>query len=66
MFSDGYQDQFSSENGKKIGVKRLTQLLKEMEELPWEEREARLEEYLLTWKGTEMQIDDILVMGFNP
>ncbi|MCC6581986.1 MAG: SpoIIE family protein phosphatase, partial [Phycisphaeraceae bacterium] len=43
MFSDGYADQFGGEKGKKLMVKRLHELLIEVNRMPLTEQRAHLE-----------------------
>ena len=63
MFSDGYQDQFGGERGKRIMKKRFKDLLIKSYNLPMIEQKQILEKFLNNWKGNEDQIDDITVMG---
>lgn len=63
IFSDGFQDQFGGNNNKKLGSKRLRELLFEIHQKSMKEQKSILENILDTWKGKEMQIDDILVLG---
>jgi len=65
MFSDGFQDQFSSHTGKKFGVKQLRELLLSIHHLPFSTQKKVLNNTLNEWQGTEKQIDDILVIGFK-
>lgn len=65
MFSDGFQDQFSSHTGKKFGIRQLRELLLSIHQLPFPEQKIKLEEALKNWMGTEKQIDDILLVGFK-
>ena len=62
-FSDGYQDQFGGEKGSKFMIKKLKQLMIEICEKPVEEQHQILDETIENWKGTEEQIDDILLIG---
>lgn len=67
LFSDGYQDQFSSRNTRKIGVKRMSKLFLKMNEegIAWGKKQEYLDQYWAKWRGSEKQIDDILVLGFS-
>ena len=65
MYSDGYQDQFGGEKGKKFMSKHLKTLIKEIHELPMKEQKVILEKKIVEWKGDRTQTDDILVMGFR-
>ena len=63
MYSDGYQDQFGGEHGKKFMKKRLRETLHELSDKPMEEQKQILEDTLDNWMGDHRQIDDIVVMG---
>ncbi|EAY24520.1 tetratricopeptide repeat protein [Microscilla marina] len=63
LFSDGYQDQFGGEHGKKMGSQRLTQLLDEVHHLPMETQQKSVEQKFTQWKGNMPQTDDVLVCG---
>ncbi len=65
MFSDGYQDQFGGEQGRKFMIKRLKKLLLEIHRKPMGEQKRILEYTLERWMRGHRQIDDILVMGFR-
>jgi serine phosphatase RsbU (regulator of sigma subunit) len=65
MFSDGFYSQFGGEHGDKLKVKRFQQILTEVSILPIKEQEKALIARYENWKGNEIQIDDILVMGFQ-
>ena len=63
LFSDGYQDQFGGENGRKYMTKRFRRLLQQTASLPIEEQQERLRNEFFNWKGEKEQVDDILVIG---
>jgi len=65
MSSDGFKDQFSFQNGKRFGTKRMTKLLNEVAHLPAQKQKQVFEETLQAWKGIEEQTDDICVMGIR-
>lgn len=62
-FSDGYQDQFGGDDGSKFKIKKLKQLMVEIYEKPTEEQHKIFDDTIENWKGTEEQIDDILLIG---
>jgi transcriptional regulator with GAF, ATPase, and Fis domain len=64
LFSDGFQDQFGG-GGRKFGLPRMKELFAQIHTLPTEEQKVRMETELDKWKGTELQIDDILLIGFR-
>lgn len=65
LFSDGYEDQFGGENGRKFLVKRLKELLISISSLPMTEQKEKLESALSQWQGTYEQVDDITILGFK-
>ncbi len=65
LFSDGYPDQFGGLDGKKFMYKRFEQLLLEIHAKPMEEQKEILNKKLLKWKGSNDQVDDILVIGIR-
>lgn len=65
IFSDGFADQFGGPKGKKFMVKRLIELLTEIQSYNLDEQYALLKEHFLKWKKEYEQVDDILVIGFR-
>ena len=67
VFSDGYQDQFGGEKNKKFMVKRLKQLLVNINAESMEKQREILDKELVAWikQGNTEQVDDILVIGFT-
>jgi serine phosphatase RsbU (regulator of sigma subunit) len=65
MCSDGYQDQFGGKNNKKFMVKRLKKLLFEIYSKDMNEQKHILQATLEDWMQNEIQIDDILIVGFR-
>ena len=65
LFSDGYQDQFGGEDGRKFMSKKLRELLLEIHSLPFDTQKQRLSDTMQQWMGNTAQIDDILVIGFK-
>ncbi len=62
LFTDGYTDQFNSD-GKKFTEKQFKRYLEDISHLPGTRQKSLLENNFHSWKGDEMQIDDILVAG---
>lgn len=62
LCSDGYADQNNMEQ-KKIGSKKLEELLATASAMPLEEQRNFLEEYLDRHQGNQSQRDDITVLG---
>jgi len=65
LATDGYSDQFSGANGKKLMVSKLKELLKAQSSKNPEEQENFLKDYFFTWKGKEPQTDDVLIVGIK-
>lgn len=65
MFSDGYIDQFGGENRQKFMSKRFKQLILEISDKSISEQNKILSKTLDKWKGSNEQLDDILVMGIK-
>lgn len=63
IYSDGYADQFGGSKGKKLKSGRMKELLKEISSKSIPEQYKILDDYFLSWKGEQEQIDDILVIG---
>lgn len=63
MCSDGYADQFGSEDVKKYKSGNVKKLLSEIYHLPVDVQKERLEREIMEWKGDLEQIDDILFIG---
>ncbi|HAA13102.1 MAG TPA: hypothetical protein DCE41_15990 [Cytophagales bacterium] len=63
LFSDGFQDQFGGEEGRKYLSKRFRQFLLSISHQPWENQAEKLQQELTKWQGAYSQTDDILVMG---
>ena len=67
LFSDGLQDQFGGEEGKKLGMKNVVSLINDIHKEPMEVQKEKIEAFLQEWMtangSTEKQIDDILFIG---
>ncbi len=62
-FSDGYADQFGGPAGKKFMRKQFRQMLIDVQHLSMEEQLAALEKRFDDWRGSNEQVDDVLVIG---
>ncbi|MCD4794017.1 MAG: tetratricopeptide repeat protein [Bacteroidales bacterium] len=69
-YSDGFQDQFGGEKGRKYMSKRFRNMLFEIHEKPMSEQEEILKTTLSKWQSykdkagnTFEQVDDILIVG---
>ncbi|MEK6478968.1 SpoIIE family protein phosphatase [Catalinimonas sp. 4WD22] len=65
LLSDGLQDQFGGIGSSKFGKKELRSLLVRTNQLPIREQGRALEEVVRSWTGSQDQIDDIMVLGFQ-
>lgn len=65
LFSDGYQDQFGGQMGKKLKKSGFKNLILSMAELPIENQLAGMENFFESWKGNHEQVDDICVIGIK-
>lgn len=63
LFTDGYIDQFGGEDGKKLNKAKFRELLISIAENPLESAKDKLEESFNAWRGTNPQIDDVLIIG---
>ncbi len=63
LCSDGYQDQFVGENGRKFMVKQLREKLFAVSKLDMASQKENLVTSFENWKGTQKQIDDVMVIG---
>jgi len=67
IFSDGYEDQFGGIEGKKFLSRNFRRLLYEIQVFDNQKKKQILEETLVNWMGKKYkQLDDILVIGFQP
>lgn len=65
LFSDGVTDQFGGDRNKKMGSKRFNNYLLEMSDKSLNSQKKELVKKIALWQGNEIQIDDILVLGFK-
>lgn len=65
LFSDGFQDQFGGEQGKKFMKRRFKELLSEISDKPMKQQHDILDKTITEWIKNTRQIDDILVMGIR-
>jgi len=65
LFSDGYQDQFGGPRNKKYSSRRFKEFLSRIHDLDMPGQKKALENEIEEWKGNNVQIDDILVMGIR-
>lgn len=66
IYSDGYQDQFGGEEGRKFMSTKFRQLLYDTHSTSMRHQRVSLKRNLMNWMGTDYeQIDDICVMGIT-
>lgn len=65
VFTDGFQDQFGGDKGKKFKATNLKKLILHVQAQSFAEQESTLGQYLVEWKGDLEQIDDICLMGIG-
>jgi serine phosphatase RsbU (regulator of sigma subunit) len=65
LFSDGYADQFGGPQGKKFGYRNFKMLLLENSGAHLDDQMRILENSFNEWKGSQNQVDDILVVGIR-
>jgi serine phosphatase RsbU (regulator of sigma subunit)/HAMP domain-containing protein len=61
--TDGFADQFGGPHGKKFMRKRFRELLVQIASLPASGMEEALASAFDDWRGSEEQVDDVLVIG---
>ena len=66
LFSDGYVDQFGGSENKKFMYRRFRYLLMTIHKFSVEDQKSILEENIKTWIGKNVQVDDMMVIGFKP
>jgi serine phosphatase RsbU (regulator of sigma subunit) len=65
MFTDGFADQFGGLYTKKFRYQELRHLICSIADLPLEEQKRKLETTFVTWKGDNIQVDDVSFMGIK-
>lgn len=65
MLSDGFQDQFGGPKGKKFFRKNVIALIESLQVRPLAEHGHYLQKEFLAWKGQEMQMDDVTIVGLE-
>ncbi|MEJ0031899.1 MAG: PAS domain S-box protein [Bacteroidota bacterium] len=63
--SDGFPDQFGGTEGKKLGSKKMRQLVEGFGELKGEEAMNAFDHAWETWRGSHKQTDDVLLIGIR-
>jgi len=63
IFTDGYQDQFGGEKGKKFKPSGLKQLLISIQSESMERQKELIDDTFKNWVGNLEQIDDVCIIG---
>lgn len=65
LFTDGLPDQTGGLEKRKLMTRNLKQFIEENGKLEMQEFKTTLYSYLNEWKGTNKQVDDILILGIK-
>ena len=65
LYSDGYTDQFGGPNGKKFRLTEFRNILCSIANLPMSKQKDLLLDIYSEWKGNNIQVDDVTVMGIR-
>ncbi|AFM03538.1 Stage II sporulation protein E (SpoIIE) [Bernardetia litoralis DSM 6794] len=65
LYSDGYQDQFGGEKGRKFMKAKFKQLLLDNHKKTMEEQHQIFSRTFDDWKKNTDQVDDVLLIGFQ-
>lgn len=63
--SDGFPDQFGGPEGRKLGPKKMREIIERIHTMPMKEALLIFEEQWESWKGNLKQTDDVLLMGIK-
>lgn len=63
VFSDGYVDQFGGKKGVKFMEKRFQKMILDFQESKMADQGIKFAQIYDKWKGTYMQLDDIVLIG---
>ena len=63
--TDGYADQFSGKDGKKLMTRKLKEILLSIQNRTMPEQEQYLDNFIEDWKAATEQVDDILIIGIR-
>ena len=63
IFTDGFQDQFGGEFGKKYKIAQLRELLLSLNQTSMEEKKIKINEVFESWKAELEQVDDVCIIG---
>jgi len=63
VFTDGYEDQFGGEKGKKFKAAKMKELFLSIQDLSMDEQKEKINERFEKWRGDLEQVDDVCVIG---
>ncbi|MBW7868906.1 MAG: SpoIIE family protein phosphatase [Brumimicrobium sp.] len=63
IFTDGYQDQFGGEKGKKFKAKNMRELIFSLQNQPMDNQREAIDTAFEEWKMDHEQVDDVCVIG---
>jgi tetratricopeptide (TPR) repeat protein len=63
LFTDGFQDQFGGDKGKKFKASKLRELLVSIHHETMQKQQQLLQEAFENWKGSLEQVDDVCIIG---
>ena len=65
MSTDGYQDQFGGDRGKKFMRGKFKKMLIDVSRKPLKEQKLYIDELMNKWMSGHDQVDDMCVLGFK-
>jgi serine phosphatase RsbU (regulator of sigma subunit) len=65
LFSDGFQDQFGGEKGKKYMGKAFRKFLVELKDIEIADQYDIIDQEFIGWKGNHEQVDDVCIIGIK-
>ncbi|MCQ2959232.1 MAG: tetratricopeptide repeat protein [Bacteroidales bacterium] len=65
LYTDGYMDQFGGEKNERFSSSRFEEMILEMQALDMPEQYINVSRRFDAWKGSEKQVDDILIVGLK-
>ncbi|NJK96411.1 MAG: SpoIIE family protein phosphatase [Bacteroidales bacterium] len=63
LFTDGYADQFGGPDNKKYKTAKFKEFIINIQQYSMQKQKEMLEENIDRWRGNQIQVDDILVIG---
>lgn len=63
LFTDGYADQFGGPENKKYKTAKFKEYIINIQQYSMQMQKEMLEKNIEKWRGNQMQVDDILVIG---